>query len=248
MKFLGPLRVFYDGPLEAEAYYASLARVRIGYLQAIRADFHAAPITSLYEFPNGVVIRSILTGDTATAFIAVPTSKGSAKRRFVTYPGFIIGMFPTSEPTRLAIKPIVKKGGKGYIELNPSIEPDYLVTQVSKIDIQERNAQGNIVREVKGTGVARGADNEYIFSEYMPMSGAFPGKLVSGTTPPQYNPKGKVVYIPVCGKGHPQVLDFVPQPAPAPPRRQYTEETLFGGRNMQCTLNVPGILYEREFY
>lgn len=248
MKFLGPLRVFYDGPPEAEAYYASLARVRIGYLQAIRADLHAAPITSLYEFGDGATLRSILTGDTATVFISVPKSTGGAKRRFVTYPGFIIATFPTSEPTRLAIKPIVKKNGVGYIELNPAIEPDYLVTAISKIDIHERDAEGNIVREVKGTGVARGADNEYIFSEYMPMSAAFPGKLVSGTTPPQYNPKGKVVYVPLCGRAHPQVLDFAPQPPPNPAKREYTADTVFGGRNMQCVLNVPGILYQRELY
>lgn len=220
MKFLGPVRVIYDGPPEQAAQLVSLARVRLGFLGATRLGFFETPMASHLTLPGGGQISVRLAGADAVATISVPRSLGGhagSERRFMKAHGFILCAYPTSRPVQILVE-TVKNGVLG-VDLAPTAPPDYLVVRTSVI------AQG----DKHTTGVLYGAAGELIFTDYMPMAAGFP---------PMVGTPGRVVYVPICGQTHPRTYGLAAvEPPTEPPTYTgvYTPVDGFGGENMICS-------------
>lgn len=104
MKWLGPLKVVYDGPAEAEPSYVSAARVQLGALAAKRLGHFEAPLSSNFTYPDGTTISVMLAGQLATARINVKRIVAKKRvRRFIEGNTAVMCIFPTARPIAVQI-------------------------------------------------------------------------------------------------------------------------------------------------
>ena len=119
MAFLGPIRVSYSGPPEDEARLVSMARGRLGYLEAMRLGYPESPMSNHISLPGGGSISVQMAGGYATARINVPrpVSRKDAEtmeerkpvmrkvRRFVDRLYFVAQGYPLTQPVVFSFIP-----------------------------------------------------------------------------------------------------------------------------------------------